>query len=101
MKITMTKYCIMTEDLKEVMVGLSQRYHFIPIDSLEKSKTKINLYNSYNVAKSSFQSSFGCHWDETNKVFSYPNPNYSKRYVIRKVVITYDVEMEAPNEELN
>ena len=98
----MTKYCIMTEDLKEIMVGLSRNYHFIPIDSLEQSKTKINLYNSYGVAKSSFQHSYQCQWDDVHKVFYYSKGYASERYryVIRKVVITYDVEMGAPNEEL-
>ena len=54
MKITMTKYCVMTEDLKQIEVGQSRDYHFIPISTLESSGTKVQLFSSYTKAKTSF-----------------------------------------------
>ena len=52
----------MTADLKNVEVGTAKQYHFIPIADLEKSKSKINLFNSKNTAISSFER---CWWSAT------------------------------------
>lgn len=92
MIIKMTKYCIMTEDLKNIEVGISRNYHFIPVEELASSKTKVNLYNSHNVAKSSFLSSWwGITWDEDKQIFvSRINEG---NYVIKKIELTYDIDL--------
>lgn len=92
MKITMTKYCIMTEDLKQIEVGQSRDYHFIPISTLESSGTKVQLFSSYAKAKVSFLKSwYGIEWDEEKQMFI-GRPN---NYVIRKLTITYDIDLES------
>ena len=92
MKITMTKYCVMTEDLKQIEVGQSRNYHFIPISTLESSGTKIQLFSSYAKAKTSFLKSwYGIEWDEEKQMFI-DRPN---NYVIRKLTITYDIDLES------
>ena len=92
MKITMTKYCIMTEDLKQIEVGQSRDYHFIPIIALESSGTKVQLFSSYAKAKTSFLKSwYGIEWDEKKQMFI-DRPN---NYVIRKLTITYDIDLES------
>lgn len=95
MKITMTKYCIMTEDLKKVEVGTARNYSFIPIAELEKSKSKINLFNSYKVAKSSFERSWwNIKWDEATQRFL-DQRNWNKtNFVIKKLTITYDIDLD-------
>ena len=92
MKITMTKYCVMTEDLKQIEVGQSRDYHFIPISTLESSGTKVQLFSSYAKAKNSFLKSwYGIEWDEEKQMFI-DRPN---NYVIRKLTITYDIDLES------
>ena len=92
MKITMTKYCIMTEDLRQIEVGQSRDYHFIPISTLESSGTKVQLFSSYAKAKASFLKSwYGIEWDEEKQMFI-GRPN---NYVIRKLTITYDIDLES------
>ena len=92
MKITMTKYCIMTEDLKQIEVGQSRDYHFIPISTLESSGTKVQLFSSYAKAKTSFLKSwYGIEWDEEKQMFI-DRPN---NYVIKKLTITYDIDLES------
>ena len=95
MKITMTKYCVMTEDLKQIEVGQSRDYHFIPISTLESSGTKVQLFSSYVKAKTSFLKSwygwYGIEWDEEKQMFI-GRPN---NYVIRKLTITYDIDLES------
>ena len=92
MKITMTKYCVMTEDLKQIEVGQSRDYHFIPISTLESSGTKVQLFSSYAKAKTSFLKSwYGIEWDEKKQMFI-DRPN---NYVIRKLTITYDIDLES------
>ena len=96
MVIKMTKYCIMTADLKQVEVGQSRNYHFIPIEELEKSKSKIQLFNSYKVAKSSFlRSWYGIKWDEEKQMFV-PADGWRKtdNYVIKKLTIIYDIDLD-------
>ena len=96
MKITMTKYCIMTEDLKQIEVGQSRDYHFIPIIALESSGTKVQLFSSYIKAKTSFLKSWrGIKWDEERQMFI-DRPN---NYVIRKLTITYDIDLESREAE--
>lgn len=97
MKATLTKYCIMTEDLKKVEVGLSRAYHFAPLEDVinEKCKSPIKLFKSFNVAKSSFEKSFGVSYNNETKCFE-PigrslTPTY---YVIKEIKITYDIEVE-------
>ena len=92
MKITMTKYCVMTEDLKQIEVGQSRDYHFIPISTLESSGTKVQLFSSYAKAKTSFLKSWHwIKWDEERQMFI-DRPN---NYVIRKLTITYDIDLES------
>ena len=92
MKITMTKYCVMTEDLKQIEVGQSRDYHFIPISTLESSGTKVQLFSSYAKAKTSFLKSWHwIEWDEEKQMFI-GRPN---NYVIRKLTITYDIDLES------
>ena len=92
MKITMTKYCVMTEDLKQIEVGQSRDYHFIPISTLESSGTKVQLFSSYAKAKTSFLKSWhGIEWDEEKQMFI----GRSNNYVIRKLTITYDIDLES------
>ena len=95
MKITMTKYCVMTEDLKQIEVGQSRDYHFIPISTLESSGTKVQLFSSYVKAKTSFLKSwygwYEIEWDEEKQMFI-GRPN---NYVIRKLTITYDIDLES------
>lgn len=92
MKITMTKYCVMTEDLKQIEVGQSRDYHFIPISTLESSGTKVQLFSSYAKVKTSFLKSwYGIEWDEEKQMFI-GRPN---NYVIRKLTITYDIDLES------
>ena len=96
MKITMTKYCVMTEDLKQIEVGQSRDYHFIPISTLESSGTKVQLFSSYVKAKTSFLKSwYGIEWDEEKQMFI-DRPN---NYVIRKLTITYDIDLESKETE--
>lgn len=96
MKITMTKYCVMTEDLKQIEVGQSRDYHFIPISTLESSGTKVQLFSSYAKAKSSFLKSwYGIEWNEEKQMFI-DRPN---NYVIRKLTITYDIDLESKEAE--
>lgn len=96
MKITMTKYCVMTEDLKQIEVGQSRDYHFIPISTLESSGTKVQLFSSYAKAKSSFLKSwYGIEWNEEKQMFI-DRPN---NYVIRKLTITYDINLESKEAE--
>ena len=91
MKITMTKYCVMTEDLKQIEVGQSRDYHFIPISTLESSGTKVQLFSSYAKAKTSFLKSWrGIKWDEERQMFI----DRLNNYVIRKLTITYDVDLK-------
>lgn len=94
MIIKMTKYCIMTEDLKQVEVGTARNYSFIPIKDLEHSKSKINLFNSYKVAKSSFERSWwNIKWDEESQRFL-DQRNWNKtNFVIKKLTITYDIDI--------
>lgn len=95
MTIKMTKYCIMTEDLKQVEVGQTRNYHFIPIEELEKSKSKIQLFNSYKVAKSSFlRSWYGIEWNEEKQMFV-PADGWrtTANYVIKRLTITYDIDI--------
>lgn len=97
MIIKMIKYCIMTEDLKQVEVGQSRNYYFIPVEELENSKSKIQLFNSYKVAKSSFLRSWcGIKWDEEKQMFISKLINY----VIKKLTITYDIDLNKENFEL-
>ena len=92
MKITMTKYCVMTEDLKQIEVGQSRDYHFIPISILESSGTKVQLFSSYAKAKTSFLKSWhGIEWDEEKQMFI----GRLNNYVIRKLTITYDIDLES------
>ena len=92
MKITMTKYCVMTEDLKQIEVGQSRAYHFIPISTLESSGTKVQLFSSYAKAKTSFLKSwYGIEWDEEKQMFI----DRLNNYVIRKLTITYDIDLES------
>ena len=92
MKITMIKYCVMTEDLKQIEVGQSRDYHFIPISTLESSGTKVQLFSSYAKAKTSFLKSwYGIEWDEEKQMFI-DRPN---NYVIKKLTITYDIDLES------
>ena len=96
MKITMTKYCVMTEDLKQIEVGQSRDYHFIPISTLESSGTKVQLFSSYTKAKASFLKSwYGIEWNEEKQMFI-GRPN---NYVIRKLTITYDIDLESKETE--
>ena len=96
MKITMTKYCVMTEDLKQIEVGQSRDYHFIPISTSESSGTKVQLFSSYAKAKTSFLKSwYGIEWDEEKQMFI-DRPN---NYVIRKLTITYDIDLESKETE--
>ena len=96
MKITMTKYCVMTEDLKQIEVGQSRDYHFIPISTLESSGTKVQLFSSYAKAKTSFiKSWYGIEWDEEKQMFIGSLNNY----VIRKLTITYDIDLESKEAE--
>lgn len=96
MKITMTKYCVMTEDLKQIEVGQSRDYHFIPISTLESSGTKVQLFSSYAKAKTSFiKSWYGIEWNEEKQMFI-GRPN---NYVIRKLTITYDIDLESKEAE--
>ena len=96
MKITMTKYCVMTEDLKQIEVGQSRAYHFIPVSTLESSGTKVQLFSSYTKAKTSFLKSwYGIEWDDEKQMFI-GRPN---NYVIRKLTITYDIDLESKETE--
>lgn len=96
MKITMTKYCVMTEDLKRIEVGQSRDYHFIPISTLESSGTKVQLFSSYAKAKTSFiKSWYGIEWDEEKQMFI----GRLNNYVIRKLTITYDIDLESKEVE--
>ena len=96
MKITMTKYCVMTEDLKQIEVGQSRDYHFIPISTLESSGTKVQLFSSYAKAKTSFiKSWYGIEWDEEKQIFI----GRLNNYVIRKLTITYDIDLESKEAE--
>ena len=82
----------MTEDLKQIEVGQSRDYHFIPISTLESSGTKVQLFSSYAKAKTSFLKSwYGIEWDEEKQMFI-DRPN---NYVIRKLTITYDIDLES------
>lgn len=88
MKIKVTKYCIMTEDRKQIEVGQSRNYHFIPIEDLEKSKSKMQLFNSYKVARASFLNSWcGVSWDEDKQIFRCIPDNF----IIVKVIVTYEL----------
>ena len=92
MKITMTKYCVMTEDLKQIEVGQSRDYHFIPISTLESSGTKVQLFSSYAKAKTSFLKSWrGVEWDDEKQMFI----SRLNNYVIRKLTIIYDIDLES------
>lgn len=96
MKIIMTKYCVMTEDLKQIEVGQSRDYHFISINTLESSGTKVQLFSSYAKAKTSFLKSwYGIEWDKEKQMFI-GRPN---NYVIRKLTITYDIDLESKEAE--
>lgn len=96
MKITMTKYCVMTEDLKQIEVGQSRDYHFIPISTLESSGTKVQLFSSYAKAKTSFiKSWYGIEWNEEKQMFI----GRLNNYVIRKLTITYDIDLESKEAE--
>ena len=91
MVIKMTKYCIMTEDLKQVEVGQSRQYSFIPINDLENSGTKIQLFCSFQKAKTSFlRSWYGIKWDEEKQMFI----GRAINYVIKKLTITYDIDLD-------
>ena len=84
-----TKYCIMTQDLKSVEVGCARDYYFLPIDELAASGTKINLFATYNKAKSSFGRSWSnVSWNEDKKRFE----GKGGHFVIRKVNIAYEIE---------
>ena len=92
MKITMTKYCVMTEDLKQIEVDQSRDYHFIPISTLESSGTKVQLFSSYAKAKTSFLKSWrGAEWDDEKQMFIRRLNNYG----IKKLTIIYDIDVES------
>lgn len=96
MKVTLTKYCIMTEDLKEVEVGLSRAYHFAPLEDVinEKCKSPIKLFKSFNVAKSSFEMSFGVRYNDETKRFEPTSRSLTPTYyVIKEIKITYDINL--------
>lgn len=93
MKVIMDKYCIIADN-KYVEVGCARNYDFIPLAELEKSRSKINLFHSFNKAKTSFERSWsGIEWNEKEKCFT-ANWGRFKKFEIKKVKITYEVESE-------
>lgn len=93
MEFKITKYCIMTLDLKQVEVGLSRQYHFEKLSDVieEKCKSPIKLFNSFNTAKSAFQMSFrGYTYDEERQVFV--DRSGKPEYLIKQIDVTYDLK---------
>ena len=93
MEKTLTKYCIMSEDLTKIEVGLSRNYYFANLDDIfnGKCKAQIKFFSTLSMAKRAFSASFGKIWDEELQCFRNRCENYyTDRYVIKEVKVTYD-----------